>query len=381
MLIESEQIAIPATWMRGGTSNALFFLAKDLPPPGEARDRLIKRAMGCPHVMQIDGIGGGRGNTSKVAIIAASDRDDADVDYTFAQVGIDKDSIDYRQTCGNISAAVGPFALAKGLVRPVEPITRIRIYNTNIDEILLQELTVCGAQPRLGGDFVNAGVPGSGAAIFTDFSRAVGTKTGKMLPTGNVSDKIALSDGRSIDASLLDVGNPVAYVNASDMGLSGTELPQAIMANAQLLATLQELRDKAAVLMGLAGKFSIRLGLVSPPASYTGLDGERVEADAMDLCSRFFALDYCAPSYPGSASVSSGAAARIPGSVVHALLADRAHSNDIVRIGHPLGVIEVLSIARPTPQPPGVKIERLGFARTARAIMDGVVYVPRRDIL
>jgi 2-methylaconitate cis-trans-isomerase PrpF len=378
--VESEQIAVPATWMRGGTSNALFFLETDLPPAGPLRDALIKRAMGCPDVLQIDGIGGGRGNTSKIAIIGISDREDADITYTFAQVGIAEDTIDYRATCGNISAAVGPFAVLKGLVRPVEPTTSIRIYNSNIDDILFQSLEVRSGQPRVTGDFVNAGVPGSGAEIFTDFSRAIGRRTGKMLPTGHVRDLIQLSDGRAIEATLLDVGNPVAYLNASALGIVGNETPAMLLSNVALMNSIREIRPLAADLMGLGGQFSVRVGLVSEPSDYIGLDGEPIATEAMDLCSRFFALDYCAPNYPGTAAVSTGAAARLPGSVVHTVLREPSSMSDTVRIGHPNGVMDVVATARSLAGPPGVEMVRLGFGRTARALMEGITFVPRDDL-
>jgi 2-methylaconitate cis-trans-isomerase PrpF len=374
-----DQIAIPATWMRGGTSNALFFLDKDLPPPGALRDKVIKRAMGCPDVLQIDGMGGGRGNTSKIAIVGASERDDADVNYTFAQVGIGEDVIDYRATCGNISAAVGPVAILKGLVAATEPVTRIRIYNSNIEELLFQELQVSAGMPRVDGDFVNAGVPGTGAEVFTDYGRAIGTRTGKMLPTGRVRDQVSLSDGRTLEATLLDVGNPVAYVHAADLGIVGNELPAALLSNIPVMNAIAELRYKAAERMGLAGKFSIRVGLVSSPTTYVGRQAQTVHAETMDLCGRFFALDYCAPNYPGSASVSTGAAARIPGSVVYDVMGDHSRSRDRVRIGHPGGVMEVLATARPSAAPGGVALQRLGFGRTARVIMDGAVFVPKED--
>lgn len=380
MADDSEQIAIPATWMRGGTSKALFLLEQDLPPHGPARDRLIKRAMGCPHHLQIDGIGGSRGNMSKIAIVGPSDRPEADITYTFAQVGIGEDFIDYRATCGNISAAVGPFAIAKGLVPPVEPRTCIRIYNSNIDEMLFQELSVRNGEACVAGSFINPGVPGSGAEIFTDFSRAIGTRTGKLLPSGRVCDRIKLQDGRSIDATLLDAGNPVAYIPAAALGLAGNESPDQLLALPRLLETIGEIRREAARLMDLVG-FSVRVGLVSPPTAYVTASGVTLSTDQMDLCSRFFALDYCAPNYPGSASVSTGAAARIPGSTVHCVMPEAAHRSELVRIGHPNGVMSVLASAEPAPGPAGVEINRLGFGRTARAIMEGVILVPREDLM
>lgn len=379
-LSESEQIAVPATWMRGGTSNALFFLEKDLPPPGPLRDKLIKRAMGCPQETQIDGMGGARPSTSKVAIIGISERDDADIFYTFAQVGIEEDFIDYRAACGNISSAVGPFALMKGLVRAEEPITSIRIYHTNIDDLLFQTVPTRGGEPRVSGDYVTAGVPGTGAEILTDFHRSVGKRTGALLPSGKVRDQIKLSDGRVIDATLIDAGNPAAFVSAAQLGVVGNELPPVIMANAELMNAIREIRVAAAKLMGMEGKFVARLGLMSSPSTYAGSQAGTVTADSIDLCGRFFELAHCGPSYPGTASVSTGAAARIPGSVVYDLLPQAAHHREIIRIGHPMGVMEVHAVGRAAPVLGGVKLEKLAFGRTARALMEGVVFVPREEM-
>lgn len=377
--LRAGQQMIPATWMRGGTSKALFFLTRDLPPPGEGRDRLIKRIMGCPHHLQIDGIGGARGNTSKIAIVNISQREDADVDYCFAQVGIEDDFIDYRATCGNISAAVGPFALMKGLIEPAGPIANLRIYNSNIDDLLFQRIEVDGRAPRVGGSFVNAGVPGSGAEVFTDFSRAIGRRTGHILPSGKARDILSLENGFEFEASLLDVGNPVAYVPAAALGLTATETPAELLARPGLLAMIGQIRRVAAVRMGLDGLFSVRVGLVGAPASYRAEDGAAIPVDAVDLCARFFALDYCAPNYPGSASVSTGAAARVPGSVVHDLVPAARRSERVLHIGHPGGVMDVVAEAEGS-GPEEFRIGQLGFGRTARALMDGVVFVPNEDI-
>jgi 2-methylaconitate isomerase len=377
---EPEQIAIPATWMRGGTSNALFFLARDLPPAGSQRDRVIKRAMGSPHVMQIDGMGGARPNTSKVAIIAETDREDADIEYTFAQVGIADDFIDYRAACGNISAAVGPYAILKGLVTPEEPVTRIRIFHTNMGEVLLQDVPVSSGAPKVSGDFVNGGVAGTGAPIATDFSRSVGRRTGTLLPTGAVRDRIKLIDGRTVSATLVDAGNPAAYVLAQELGATGNELPDALMSDPRLMAAIAEIKEQATKLMGLQGTFNVRCGLVSAPSTYTGSHGQPIVAESMDLCGRFFELAHCAPNYPGTASVSTGAAARLPGSVVYDVLPASAHSRATVRIGHPMGIMDVVASAESSSDPAGVKMTRLEFSRTARALMDGVVFVPRVDV-
>jgi 2-methylaconitate cis-trans-isomerase PrpF len=377
-LSAGEQVTVPAVLMRGGTSKALFFLTDDLPDDEADRAALLKRAMGTPHVMQIDGLGGGRGNTSKIAIVGRADRPGADVTYTFAQVGIGEDSIDFRATCGNISAAVGPFALLKGLVEPVEPVTRIAIYNSNINDILYQDIPVKDGQARTEGDFVNAGVPGKGAMIFTDFTNAVGRRTGSLLPTGHARDSLGLIAGGSIEATLVDAGNPVAYVDARALGLAGNESAATLSGDQELLSAVREIRRAAAEAMGLGGRFSVRVGLLSPPSAYETPAAAVIRREEMDLCARFFALDYCAPSYPGSASVSTGAVTRVPGSVAEDVLAGPVTSST-VRIGHPLGIMEVVSRSRPAPRAPWVVIEQLGFGRTARALMEGRVFIPQAD--
>lgn len=377
---EPEQLAVPATWMRGGTSKALFFLGGDLPPPGPVRDRLLKRVMGCPHVYQVDGMGGARGNTSKIAIVSPSSRDDADVEYTFAQVGIGEDFIDFKATCGNISAGVGPFAVAKGLFHPTDTVAKIRIFNTNINEVIEQQFQVKEGYPRLAGDFVNAGVPGSGAEIFTDFTRAVGKNTGKMLPTERVQDPIVLADGRIVMATLLDVANPIAYVAAADLDLRGDEPAEALTGSIELMRAIAEIKDKATQMMGLTGNVRAKLGLVAPPSRYQTADGKMISPMDMDLCGRYFSLDYCAPNYSGTASISTGAAARIVGSTVYQAIPSPLRRSGLLRIGHPNGVMKVMAAARQADVVGGVQMERLGFGRTARTIMTGSVYVPQSEI-
>ncbi|MEJ7687366.1 MAG: PrpF domain-containing protein, partial [Variovorax sp.] len=223
-----DQVAVPCVLMRGGTSKALFFHEKDVPPPGAARDRLLKRAMGTPDLLQIDGLGGSRLVTSKVAIVRRSSRADADVDYTFAQVDIERDAVGYEANCGNISSAVGPFAVDEGLIEPVEPVTTVRIYNTNTEKMLVAKVPVAGGKARVLGDCAIAGVPGTGAEILMDYSDTVGAKTGRLLPTGRVVDTVELKDGRTVEVSICDAANPCVFVSAKELGLTGSELPNAI---------------------------------------------------------------------------------------------------------------------------------------------------------
>ncbi|MFC1820548.1 PrpF domain-containing protein, partial [Thermodesulfobacteriota bacterium] len=230
-----EQIAYPCTVMRGGTSRALFFHEKDLPPKGPERDYLLMKAMGKPGRLEIDGLGGGQLGTSKIAIIGPPSISDADIDYTFAQVLIESDDIEYRANCGNISAAVAPFAIDAGLIKAVSPETVVRIHNTNTQKILTARVPVKEGHVRVKGNYVMQGIPGTGSEIVIDFSKTLGAKTGKLLPTGKVIDEIYLEGGTQLEVSICDAGNPGVFVRASDLGLNGTELPPEIDNNIQVL--------------------------------------------------------------------------------------------------------------------------------------------------
>lgn len=381
-----EQLTIPCVLMRGGTSKALFFHERDVPPAGPARDRLLKRAMGTPDMLQIDGLGGSRLVTSKVAIIQRSARADADVDYTFAQVDIDRDGVGYDANCGNISSAVGPFAVDEGLVDAVAPVTTVRIYNTNTDKLLVAKVQVTGGRARVLGDCAIAGVPGTGAEILMDYSGTVGAKTGKLLPTGNAIDTIALEDGRRVKVTLCDTANPCVFVAATDLGLNGSELPEVITTDRTLIETMGEIQAKAGQLAGFWADWKTQhlpglplFVMVAPPADCIDMNGTAHTADAMDLRARLVFLGKCHESMAGTGSICTAAASRIPGSVVNQAVGDRATTNTL-RIGHPLGVMEVKVVTEPgTGQgndPSLTRFSALGLTRTARRLMAGELYVP-----
>ncbi|RYY50585.1 MAG: hypothetical protein EOO24_66685, partial [Comamonadaceae bacterium] len=215
-----EQIEVRCVLMRGGTSKALFFHEADVPPPGAARDRLLKRAMGTPDVLQIDGMGGSRLVTSKIAIIQKSQRAGADVDYTFAQADVERDLIGYDANCGNISSAVAPFAIDEGLVTITEPVTTVRIHNTNTGTMLVSKVQVKGGKSRVLGDCAIAGVPGTGAEILMDYTDTIGAKTGKLLPTGQSVDTVTMEDGRRFEVSVVDAATPCVFIAASSLARS-----------------------------------------------------------------------------------------------------------------------------------------------------------------
>lgn len=380
---DGEQLELRCVLMRGGTSKALFFHEADVPPPGPARDRLLKRAMGTPDVLQIDGMGGSRLVTSKIAIIKRSERPDADVDYTFAQVDVERDLIGYDANCGNISSAVAPFAIDEGLVQALEPLTTVRIHNTNTGTVFVSKVQVSNGRARVQGDCAIAGVPGTGAEILMDYTDTLGAKTGRLLPTGLAVDTLALQDGRQVEVSIVDAATPCVFIAANSLGLTGSELPPDISADRALIEAIGELQSKAGERIGLYRHWQdVHLPglplavLVAPPADYTDTNGQTVRAGDCDLRARLVFLGKCHDSMAGTGSVCTAAASRVPGSLVNAAISERT-GTDTLRIGHPLGVMNVKVVARPGAAPADTRFDALGLQRTARRLMAGTVYVPR----
>lgn len=383
-MASNDQIAVRCVLMRGGTSKAMFFHESDVPAAGPARDRFLMRAMGTPDVLQIDGLGGSRLVTSKVAIIARSERPDADVDYTFAQLDVDRAICDYTANCGNISSAVGPFAIDEGLVEAIEPMTTVRIFNTNTRKHLVAKVPVAGGKARVVGDLAIPGVPGTGAEILMDYSATVGAFTGRLLPTGNPIDRIRLEDGRSIDVTIGDCGNPCVFFAAAALGLSGSELPAAITEDRALIELIGEIQGKAGVLMGLYEHWrqqhlpGLPLAvMVAAAADFVDSNGVTQRAADMDARERLVFLGKCHDSMAGSGSMCSAAVSRVPGSVLNGVLAGPARSVDVFRIGHPLGIMQVKVSAGAGPAGAAMVFETLSFQRTARRLMQGEVLVPR----
>ena len=378
-----DQISVRCVLMRGGTSKALFFHEQDLPPPGSRRDRFLLRAMGTPDVLQIDGMGGSRLVTSKVAIIRKSERPDADVDYTFAQLDVDRALVVHDGNCGNISSAVGPFAIDEGLVAADQPLATVRIFNTNTEKILVAKVQVASGKARVIGDCAIAGVPGTGAEILMDYAGTVGSKTGHLLPTGNVLDRITLEDGRQIEVTIADVVNPCVFLAAKDLGLTGSELPDAITNDHALIETIGEIQGKAGTLIGLYDHWKqhhlpgLPLAvLVAPPADYVDVNGQTQDARTIDARERLVFLGKCHDSMAGSGSMCSGAVSRVPGSVLNKVLPAGTTETAWLRIGHPLGVMEVKVMLDPASNPPQLAFETLSFPRTARRLMQGEILVP-----
>lgn len=376
-----EFVKIPAVYMRGGTSKGAYLMMEDLPADPLLRDKAILAIYGSPDARQINGIGGADPLTSKVALITRSKRDNVDVDYTFGYVGITEAVVDYEGNCGNMSSAVGPFAIIKGLVPAEEPVTKVRIYNTNTQKVIEAEVQVKEGEIVYNGDYSIAGVPGSGAKIVLNFLNSAGSKTGKLLPTGNVTDEIILKSGKTVRVSLVDAANPAVFVKAEDIGFTGKELPQETETNPDILEIMEDIRTSAAVMMGLAKSKETaspavpKVAFVAAPTDYQTSAGEIISAGEIDLLARTKALAVMHKTYAVTGGICVATAALIEGTVVNEIAAAKAKATGEVRIGHPSGLLEVFVDLQKQPDN-GWKLERAGVSRTAKPIMEGLAYVP-----
>lgn len=379
-----ELVSVPCLFMRGGSSRGAFFIDSDLPHDAVQRQALLLAAYGSPDERQIDGIGGADPLTSKAAVVGRSHRPDADVEYTFYQVGIDRASVASGGSCGNMLAAVGPFAILKGLVAAVEPATVVRIYTTNTRQTVIARVPVRAGLPCCEGDCAIAGVPSTGAAIKLDFGDCSGAVSGKLLPTGNACDVVKI-EGRAVDVSLIDAATPFVFVDARDIGATALETPNELAGNAALMGRLEAIRGWAAVALGLVAQPEQaktvtpnlpRVMMVAQPAAYTALDGRTLATEDFDLCVRQLAMQRPHKALAVTGAVCAAVATSVPGSVVASAIGKTLSE---VRLGHPSGVLRVAS--RIGCDASGkLKIESAAIERTARLIMDGAVLVRRRRL-
>lgn len=366
-----EMIRIPTVLYRGGTSKAVFLKENDLPEDPEKRDRLVCAIFGSPDKRQIDGLGGADPLTSKLAIIGPSSRADADVDYTFGQVSIDAPSIYYGAVCGNISAAVGPYAIDEGFVRAQEPLTTVRIHCANNGRIIVAKVPVEGKQVQVGGDFSIDGVPGTGARIELNWADTAGANTGSLLPTGNARDVLDVEGVGKITVSIVDVGNPGIFVKASDMGLTGTESPDEIDANAEMLKKSDAITK---VVMERINNIAL-LTYVAPSASYTNyVTGNEVQTNQADLLVRMIFMGKTHKTFAASQINCCGCAAMIPGTVVNEVAVPDIRQKTTVRMGHPAGIAELEGIEIEETSE-GVNVKKISVYRTARRLMEGYAFV------
>lgn len=376
----SEKVNIPCLIMRGGTSKGLYFLESDLPSEQAARDKMLLEIMGSPDKKQIDGLGGATSVTSKVAIIAPSQEENVDVNYTFAQVSVDKPIVSYKGNCGNISSAVGPFAIEKGLVKAVEPVTKVRIYNTNTQKVIVAEVCVKNGKVVYDGDFAIAGVVGTAAPVKLNFLNPAGSVSGKLLPTGNCVDELDVPELGKIKVSIVDAANPLVFVTAESVGLTGTELPAQLDADDNIMNLLETIRGMAAVKMGLIEDYKQsawetpgipKMTIVAPPASYVTSSGENISKDEIDICSKMLSMQKTHPSYAMTGAMCTVAAATVKGSIVNSVC-PLDNGKKEIRIGHCSGIL-----------PAGVdyqivdnevSIEQTYGYRTANLLMEGSAY-------
>jgi len=370
----SEQVRIPVTIMRGGTSKALFLAQRDVPADPGRRARLLLALFGSPDPRQIDGLGGADVLTSKCAIIGPPSRPDADIDYTFAQIGIDTPTVSYEMVCGNISSATGVYALQEKLVAVQEPVTEVRVHNTNTGKILRLLVQCADGEPRVEGDCEIDGVPGSGSEVALDYSGTSGGATGKLLPTGHPRDAVHVPLlGRDIEVSIVDVGTVCVFIRAADLGETGTELPGEF--NPRTFEVAEAVRQWAAERCGLQGSYTPYQIVVGPPQSYRAFSGDRVvESGEIDLVARMVGANGLVhKAFPGGGSVCLSIAAQIEGTVASEVRG--GHQGPArIRIGHPSGAFGVYGHV--TRGADGEwSVQEVHFVRTARRLMDGFAYV------
>lgn len=360
---------VPCVIMRGGTSKGVFISSLDIPSSKEQREKIICSLFGSPDPRQIDGLGGADPLTSKVAIVGPSNRSDADVDYTFGAVSINEAHVDFLGNCGNLTSAVGPFALERGFIKPTEPVTEVKIHNTNTGKLIKAYIPVKNNEVQYTGDYMIYGVPGSGARIDIDFASTQGAVTGKLLPTGNVTDHLTISQAISIEGSIIDIANPVVFIRAKDLGLSGQETPKDVDSNQYLLDKLELIRGAAATKIGLCKNAAAAvtetphipmIAMVSKPRSKKAT-----------ITSRLMYMQLMHKTYSATASICTAAAIKIHGTIPN-LLAGHHNNEELILIKHPAGIIDVKIIIEHVEDSWHVKKALVG--RTARKIMEGSAY-------
>jgi 2-methylaconitate cis-trans-isomerase PrpF len=380
-----SETAIECSILRGGTSRGVFFRRDALPEDKGAVERILMNVFGSPDTRQINGLGGATSQTSKAAIIGPPSRDDADVDYTFAQVSVGTPLVDWGGNCGNISSAVGPYAIDSGFVAATGEVTTVRIHNTNTRQIIVARVPTRDGRAVIEGDYAIPGVPGTGARILLEFTEPAGSVTGRLLPTGHPREIITLASGREVTISVVDAANPTVFLVADELGLTGTEMPAEIEANTEVTDILEEARSIVAEQIAIVPDRSVatsqspglpKVGFVSPPQHHETLTGEAVQAGACDLIGRVMSMQTAHRAYQATAAICTAAAAFVEGSVVHQATRPRDGRPDpnAIRLAHPYGVMEMS--VQTAPSSDELHITGITIGRTARHILDGVVWVP-----
>ncbi|NOH96368.1 2-methylaconitate cis-trans isomerase PrpF [Vibrio sp. 99-70-13A1] len=383
------QVRVPATYMRGGTSKGVFFNLEDLPEEaqiaGEARDNLLLRVIGSPdpYGKQTDGMGGATSSTSKTVIVSKSTKAEHDVDYLFGQVAIDKPFVDWSGNCGNLSAAVGPFAIHSGLVAkeriPKNGIVKVRVWQVNIEKTIIIHVPIHEGVVQETGGFELDGVTFPAAEIQVDFVKPA-DESGSMFPTGNLIDELEVPELGVINATLINSGIPTIFINAEDLGYQGTELQEDINFDEKALTMFESIRAHGALKMGLIEQLSDaktrqhtpKVAFVAPPKQYISSSGKAVNASEVNLLVRALSMGKLHHAMMGTAAVAIASAAVIPGTVVSEAVGDDV--KDYVTFGHPSGTLKVGAHALENDN--GWGVEKVMMSRSARILMEGWVRVP-----
>lgn len=370
---------VPCVLMRGGTSKGLVLKQSHLPQDPVKRDQVILRLFGSPDERQIDGLGGGSPLTSKLGIVGPSSYPNVDVNYTFGQVSLQDRSVDYKPTCGNMSAAVGLYSVEEGFVPIQEPVTTVRIYNTNIDKMIEVDVPVKNGKIHYKGDFSIAGVPGTSSRVTVNFLDSGGSITGELLPTGNVKDKVTIEDGRTFDVSVIDCANLIVYVNAEQLGISGSEMGEHFKQE-PLLSTLEAIRVEIGVRIGMfTDKSQVspvshaipKIAVIARPQTYTSSTGETVSEQEIDIVGRYVAMGQLHQAFAVSGGIAVATGAKIPGTVLHDIVGNNEKGD--LNLGHPSGIINVE--VKVEENEGNYTVTRAAIGRTARRLMEGYGYV------
>jgi hypothetical protein len=376
-----SQRFIRCVFYRGGTSKGLFFHARDLPADRAAIDRLFLAAIGSPdpYGRQLDGMGGGLSSLSKAVIVGPPTHPGADIDYTFVQLAVDRPLADWSNNCGNLSSAVGPFAVDEGLVPARDGEMLVRIHQTNTGKLIHSRFHVRGGRAVVSGDYRIAGVAGTGACIRLDFLSPGGAITGKLLPTGAPVDRIDMGADGAVDASIVDATSPVVYVDARSLGLDGSESPEAIDAKRDVMARLERIRRIAGAMIGqgatpdAVGPQTPRIAMVAAPRTFRSLDGQTISPEDFDVATRMLSMGNAHRAIPGTGGLNLGVATQIPGSIPNRV-ARPPNARGEVRVANPSGIVSVGAVVRGGAG--GWTAESAVLFRTARSLMRGEVAVP-----
>lgn len=382
------QLKIPAFFMRGGTSKGVFFRAEDLPTDPTKRDRILLRVIGSPdpYGKQIDGMGGATSSTSKVVVVGKSKRPDSDVDYLFGAVAIDSPVIDWSGNCGNLTSAVGPFAISQGLVSaPSNGLATVRIWQANLGDHILAHVPMKDGQVLEEGDFHLDGVTFPSAEIQLEFIAPGGSEgggdNGLMFPTRRVADRLNIPGVGDFEVTMINAGNPAIFMEAAALDLKGTELPDQINSSAILLDQCEKIRAACAVAMGLAATtheatanrpHTPKLAFIASPSEYQASDGRWVKKEEIDLSVRVLSMGKLHHAITGTGAIAVAVAAAIPGTIVNRILGP--YSGSLIRLGHPSGSMSVGALA--SKETGEWRVSKAIMSRSARCLMEGWVRVP-----